>query len=454
MRPYLVLCLLVASLNLTAQYDLGVHFMRGVWQSNYTNPALLPDQRVVLSLPGLKNQFSFDNVTYNDLVVVQPDGTTVLDIDGVIDQLEPDNFIRNDLDVPTVGLAVRLGEGGMLQAGHRLRAGISTRISRDLLALIWRGNAQFIGQEINIGPDLFAQGYHEFYAGGAFTIGDFVTLGGRVKVLNGMGAVESSRSNASLFTSDDVYQSTITADYQLNTTGLVRFDESADGDDVAFAEVQDVFTNNFGFGIDLGLTADLGAITLRASVLDLGSITWRDDVENQIVAGTFTYEGIDVANQPNLDSLDLGTVVDSLDAFFDITTTNARFTTALPPRVFLSGTYQITRDLQLGGLLFGEVFRDRVFPALAVSANWDVAPFFSLGGIYSVRRNSYTNFGAHTALRLGPVQLVAATDNLLTIFRPDDSATAHVRVGLNLAFGRVEGNQRRTSGTNREEDFF
>lgn len=427
--------------------------MRGVWQSNYTNPALLPDQRVVFSLPGIKNQFSFDHITYNDLIVAQADGTTLLDIDGVIDQLDTDNFIRNDLDIPTVSLAIRLGQAGMVQVGHRLRAGISTNVSRDLLALVWRGNAQFIGEEIEIGPDLFAQGYHEFYAGGAFTIGDFVTIGGRVKVLNGIGAVESSRTSATLFTSDDVYQSTITADYRLNSTGFASFEESS-GNGFTFQDVENVFTNNFGFGIDLGLTADLGAITLRASVLDLGSITWRDGVENQTVAGTFTYEGIDVANQPNLDSIDLGTVVDSLDAFFDVTTTNARFTTALPTRVFLSGTYQITQDLQLGGLLFGEVFRERVFPALAVSANWDVAPFFSLGGIYSVRRNSYTNFGAHTALRLGPVQLVAATDNLLTIFRPDDSTTAHVRLGLNLAFGRVEPNQDRTSGMNQAEDFF
>jgi len=452
MRLFLILCLLSISLHSSAQYDLGVHFMRGIWQANYTNPALLPDQRIILSLPGVQNQFSFENVTYNDLVNRQPDGSTALDIDGVIDQLETDNFIRNDLDIPTLGLALRIGDGGLIQAGHRLRAGISTNISRDLLALMWRGNAQFIGQEIAIGPDLFGQAYHEFYAGGAFTVGDFVTLGGRVKVLNGIGSVESSRTEATLFTSDDIYQSTITADYQLNTTGFASFDENS-GNNFMLQDIDHLFTRNFGFGIDLGVSANLGPITLRASVLDLGTITWRDNVENQAINGTFTYEGIDVADQPALDSINLDNVVDSLDAFFDVTTTNARFTTSLPTRIFLSGTYQITQGLQLGGLLYGEVFRDRVFPALAVSANWTVSPLFSLGGVYSARRNSYANVGVHTALRLGPVQLVAATDNLLTVFRPDDSATAHLRLGLNLAFGRVE-DRTKQSDSNREEDFF
>lgn len=443
---------LVVPVAAWSQYDLGVHFMRGVWQANYTNPALLPDQQVIVALPGFQNQFSLENITYNELIQEQTDGSKILDIDGIIDQLEDDNFLRNELDIPTFALALRIGDGALVQLGHRVRANIATNYSRDLIALVWRGNAPFIGQEVSVGPDLMTQAYHEFFVGGALTLSDFVTLGARVKVLNGFAAAETSRSDLRLFTSDDVYQATLTADYQLNNSGLISIDDN--GEDLNVEDIEslrDLFTSNFGLGVDLGASAQLGPLDLRLSVLDLGRINWNHNPENQILQGTFQYDGIDV-NQPNLDSLDLGNIVDSLDAYFDFTSTNARFNTATPTRIFLSGTYRITESFQIGGLLYGGLFRGQVFPALAVSAQWDLAPFFSLGGLYSASRNGIANLGAHTAIRLGPVQVVAATDNLLTAFRPGDSSAAHFRLGLNLAFGRVESDK--PSGKWNQEDTF
>jgi len=436
----------------SAQSDLGVHFMRGVWQANYTNPALLPDHKVIVSVPGLKNQFSLENFSYNDLIGTNDDGQTVLQIDRVLELLDDDNVVREELDVPTFAVAVRIGEGILVQAGHRLRVDALVNYPRELPSLLWKGNAQFIGEEVEIGPDLAAQSYQEFFVGAALPIGEFLTLGARFKYLRGTSSLETSRTDLRLLTSDDIYQSILMADYQVNSTGILEYEGFSDNQfnvpDNPFAGV----TGNNGVALDLGAVTTMGPVTITASVLDLGRINWTEEVENQTLSGTFEYKGLDILDQTLTDSIDIGSITDTLEALYDIQTSNADYRTNLPTRFFLSASYQMTQDLQLGGLLYGELYRGQFFPAVAASLNWDATNFFSLGGVYSARRESILNLGLHTAIRLGPVQIVAATDNILTAFQPGDSQTAHLRLGVNLGFGYINPDNR--SNWNREESFF
>ncbi|MDX1942367.1 MAG: hypothetical protein SFU99_17515, partial [Saprospiraceae bacterium] len=76
--------LIISVLSLNAQEELGTHLLRGVWQANKTNPALLPEGRFVIGLPGVYNNLNITNITYNDLVVKDENGETVLDIDNAI----------------------------------------------------------------------------------------------------------------------------------------------------------------------------------------------------------------------------------------------------------------------------------------------------------------------------------------------------------------------------------
>lgn len=437
----------------TAQSDLGVHFMRGVWQANATNPALLPDHRIIIALPGLQNQFSLDNFSYNDLVNELPDGRSVLQIDKVLGLLKEENTIRESLSIPTVAVAVRIGERGLVMAGHTLRLHAFANYPRELPSLIWRGNAQYIGQEVAIGPDMLAQTFQEVYIGGAVPIGDYLTLGARVKFLAGSNSLETSRTDLRLFTSDDVYQSTLIADYQINSTGILSFNSFSDNSFVIPDPPFSGFSSgNSGFSFDLGAVSTFGPVTITASALDLGSLVWENEVENQILSGSFTYEGLDILEETLLDSINIGSVTDTLEALYDVRTTNVNYTTTLPPRFYVSARFQVTDQLQFGGLVYGELNRGTFFPALAASLHWDVAPFFSVGGVYSARRESLLNVGIHTAARLGPVQLMAATDNILTAFQPGDSQTAHIRVGLNLSFGYIDPDHRQ--GWNQEDTFF
>ena len=63
-------------------------------------------------------------------------------------------------------------------------------------------------------------------------------------------------------------------------------------------------------------------------------------------------------------------------------------------------------------------------------------PFLRLGAIYAYRHDKFDNLGLNAVVKLGPVQLVAATDNILTAIQLYDSNSANMRVGLNLLFGK------------------
>ena len=76
--------------------------------------------------------------------------------------------------------------------------------------------------------------------------------------------------------------------------------------------------------------------------------------------------------------------------------------------------------------------------AVAIGSNLDVLPILNLGATYAFRSERLDNLGLNATLLLGPVQLMAATDNIITVFRLEDSHSANLRVGLNLLFGKIK----------------
>ncbi len=436
---WLVIFLFICStVPVDAQLDLGTHFMRGVWQSTYSNPALVPDHDVIFSMPGIYNSLEVSGFTYNELLSTNSAGETLLDLDAILPELDDENVIRDQLDIPSLALGFRLGQA-FFSLGHSLRTNAYTLYPRELPEFVWNGNAQYIGQKIELGPDIAVQGYHEIFLGFAYTFPSKLTLGGRFKYLSGFGDLTTEKRRVGITTDEDTYGIFVDADFIVNSTGVVQFNGFGDVE-IIFDEnsfgFDQVFTNNTGMAVDFGLTWQTGNMTLTASILDLGSIRWDDEVVNYSLKGNYQYEGIDVIQQILDDSLLFEGVLDSLDAAFPIEETNEAYSTRLPVRSFVSAEWQLGKTFNLGGLLYFEDFRGTVFPAVGASAQWRLSSILSLGALYAYRNETFDNLGLNASVRLGPLQLVGATDNIITVFRPGDSRSANMRVGLNFVFGK------------------
>jgi len=426
--------------SLLAQQDLGIHFMQGVWQSSFTNPAFKPDQKVVLMLPGFYNQLRLDNFTYNDLIRTNAQGDNTIDLNNVIDKMGPQNIIRNQTDVHSFAMSIKINKF-FLQLGHDFHLNAYLDYPKELAELVWNGNAQFIGQEIGIGPDIALQGYSSFYLGGSGEIAPGIRVGGRFKVLLGIADLSTQSRSISLNTSDDIYQSRIQADYILNSTGGITYnginsDTGFDFND-GKVEVKDIFSSNYGIGVDLGVQASFEKWSFAASAIDLGAITWRDDPSNLKLQGDFEYEGLDVIKDALLGDVSVGALGDSLEAAFEVVETNRIYTSSLPNKFYLSSTYNLTNTWSFGALIYLENYREKVHSTFGLSAQGRVSNFLNFGAMYSFNEEEPFRLGFNIGLRGGPFQLILATDNLITAFQFEESNTANFRFGLNIVAGQI-----------------
>ena len=443
MRKIILLAFIaLAAYPLLAQQDLSAQLMRHTWQANRTNPALLPDSKFVIGLPGFYNNLLITNITYGDLVFTNEDGKRVLSLDQAIEQLGDNNMVRENLDIETLSFGVRLGNL-FLSVGHAARYNAYIDYPKTLPQLIWQGNAQFIGETVDFGFDEQLFGYSELSVGAAYSFKDIVTVGVRGKFLSGISDVSTERSDLSLFTSDDIYQLRMDADLLVNSAGgnlqYGDFNDLRFNFDFANFEAGHIFTSNSGFAFDIGAQVKLGKLDIAASVTDIGRINWETDVTNYNLNGTYEFEGLDVAQDIlNNDSTSLGSTLDTLQEIYEVVETSFGYSTTLPARYYLSATYQLNDMWRFGGVFYNENYRDQNFTGVALGANAQLNKFINLGVLYGFRNETYNNVGINAAVKVGPLQIVAATDNVLTAFRLNDSNTANVRVGINLLFGSSE----------------
>jgi hypothetical protein len=441
MRHYLhLLAFLLPAIGL-AQQDLGTHFMRGIWQANRTNPALLPDAKVAVGLPGLYNSFYANDLTYNRIIRTR-NGQTVLELDEFIDRLEDRNFLKEYLDVETLSLGLTFGSLHF-NIGHTAHAIAYSDYPRELVQFFWQGNAQFVGQTVDIGLNGQVKGYHAFALGFAYQFPEGLTLGMKVKLLNGFGDTSTGKDQEELrlTTSDDVYQLTLDSDFRLNTTGDLQYN-GLDDIEYRFAQgnfqVNDLFSSNFGFAFDLGARYQSERWDLAFSLIDLGRISWDRNVVNLSLQGEDTFEGLDAINDLIRDSAVNYGILDTLESIFAVDSTFEAYRTVLPAGLYLSANYRLSRIFSVGALFYSEFYRGSAFPAFIVSGQARLSKWFQGGITYGFRQRSWDNLGLNAAVSLGPVQIVASTDTFLDLVRPFDADNANFRLGLNLVFTRQE----------------
>ncbi len=430
-----ILLVAIASSSIIAQQELGLHFLRNTWQASKTNPAFLTEHRFHYGLPNLYFNLAHTGPSYNQAVVKSNTGEDVLDISAVIDVLNDDNQLFTNVEFETFSTSFGL-KNVRLSFSHAVKFNAFMDYPKNLVEVAWNGNSQFIGETVDVGPDFQTFAYNEYAIGGAMKFLNF-TGGARLKLLTGIGDASSSRNDLTLYTDPDVYQLTINSDYQINTSSFFAYDGNGNFQlDFGEYSADQLFTNNFGLALDLGATVNFGKVEIAASVIDLGSIKWNRNATQYSSQGSYTYEGLDISDIVNDDNVSFEETLDTLSEIFSFEETAGSYRTMLPTKFYLSSTFKINDKFNIGGLIYSEAYRGKLYPAFALSAQATLGKILSVGAVYSIRNQEYVNLGLNTVLRLGPVQLFAATDNVFAAFQPYDSRNVNARVGLNVVFKR------------------
>ena len=437
MSKYLLIFFLTLfsfSNSIFSQSEIGLHFL-DVMQTSKTNPAWVGEDRIQIGLPNIHLNYYNTAGDFNGLIREVINGAEQVSIgDALNDLSETGNILRGGIELNTFEFGYKLGNI-RLGLSHSQKVDLFIDYPQTLAKLFLEGNGQFVGQTIDLGHQINLTGYNEFALSGAMNLSK-LTIGAKLKYLTGIANASVGNNALTLFTDSDIYQLSLMSDYTLNTSSLINADdlstfrlefENFSGDNL--------FTKNNGIALDLGVTFQLNEkIKVAASVIDLGTINWTENLNNYSSTGNATYDGYDFTEFSTNDEIDFSNGLDTLEEVFNFSETQNEYSTTLPTKIYLSATYNMNERWQLGGLLFTEIYQGKTFPMLALSGQANISDKISIGGIYSAREGNYFNLGLNFAVRLGPVQIYGTSDNILGVFAPYQSSNVNLRTGLNLLF--------------------
>lgn len=456
----LIFSLIVMAIHSTvwAQESTTLQFMKGVPQS--VNPALHNDSStVVIGLPGLSGMyFDFNSgFAVNDLIhkgTGRLADSLVVDIDRFYNALQPTNSIEQHFSIPLFYLGIR-SKKSFFSFGITEKQVAQFTFAKDLVAFIKDGNAAYMGKNFDLGDmDMDAFYYREFALGYSNElIKNKLTVGVKAKLLYGKFAMQTERMNLKVETAADASYLNLSSDMKINLSAPVtpEFDDDGyfngmNGDDVDPVDFM-LQKGNTGMAFDLGAVYKLTPkITLSGSIIDIGKVSFKKNLISLNHVSTYKWEGIDFSKSMDDSKEDY---VDPSDLMEDEMKKieqsfkpkesefgSETFDMKIPMKIYLGGTYEVSKNFNLG--ILDRMYKNGDFSqnTVTLSANTMLGNFLSLTGSYSMIGKSTSNVGVGMAIRMGFMQIYFVGDNLLAVANPAKTDYANLRFGMNFLFGR------------------
>jgi len=431
--------LMATGIALSGQQSNTLYLMHPVPQSNLLNPAVQATCRLYVGIPVLTSAYiSYSNTafTYNDLA-----GSDTWNLEGTASQMH-----RRDLYIAEAGLQ-------LISLGYRHRLTYFTFdvaekgrfysvVPGDLVSMAVFGNGPSVGETERFRSFRPGATYKREYAFGiSRVLNRNLTVGARAKLIFGKASLSSGPSDLRIRTEENSFNLLLDGNYTIKASFPLTVSQDAEGNitDVTVGDLNygEMLLNrrNPGLGIDLGMIYRLDErITLSASLLDVGFIRWRTDLNSVSTEGTFDYRGVDAGT--DVVSLDyLEQMIDSLRNSFSEEVYHQPYTTYPPVQLFLGGSYRLREHMTMGLVNRNVIFRSKIHSSFTFSLQEELGNRFLATASWSYLNNSLANLGAGIAYIGRGVQFHVVSDNLLGFFFPFDTRTINLRIGVNLMLG-------------------
>jgi hypothetical protein len=459
---FCALLLILAGLNqnVTAQQDLTIYPMQSIPQSNFNNPALMPDCKIHIGcfpnlvtgvLPVLASYyygFGHSGFAYSNAVHKVSNDSSYIDLARTIGSLARKNYISTNMNLELLSFGFKVKRVHYFNFSVYERFKFRLGYPKDLLSMIWYGNSRYIGKTMyfdGLGVDL--SHYRELNLGYSYMHTNKWTFGGRIKVLFGMANVWTQKSLARIGIDKNYFDFYAYSGMRINVAGseeFMSYIEDTTGekslDDVRVTDYLFNF-NNMGAGIDLGASYKINdRFSVGASLLDLGAIRWKDGARNYISPDTtFVYEGFDLnpfgtKGDGTSNEEIVRMFFDSVKNVYQLETTEKAYWGPLNPVVYISGFYSPTKKDKVSLLSRLEIYKQAVHPSFTLGYYRTLGKTLSLAVNYSYSNRSWFNLGFGAALKVGPLQFFATSDNLFGAIMPHRVRNVNIHLGCNLVF--------------------
>ncbi|MDX2189078.1 MAG: DUF5723 family protein [Bacteroidota bacterium] len=452
-----ILFIFVAISNSFAQ-EFVMQGMQHVYQSSYSNPAAIPDQKVSFSVvTGSILQGSLISpITIKDLTA---DGKSEINQKSLERALSSSNNlfgITNSFELMHVRAKfkttyISFDINSILNFYMFLPKDLSKLTSGNI-------NPDFTGRTIDLSSFGLSFMHYNQYALGFAREGKKLNIGVRAKFLQGLANANIDAKSAKLDFSDprNMYDISLNAEgtFQTSTANFTTGDNAGSALAKYYGNM-----NNLGFATDLGLTYKITkGLHVNLSANNIGFITWRSNTNTyDLSSGTIKFGGIDIGRQLFAGNTLAGNnITDSISKkLTPKSNSNQAYTTFLIPNFYLSGRYYITPRVDMSLTLFAMNYR-KLFFGGSVGAQVKLGRIFSLSGNVSYMYSSLMT-GAGLMVKLACFQFYGALDNIYlsgaplsndssnpasNIYIPVDQRMVNIRTGMNWVFGRNALNQK------------
>ncbi|SHH05090.1 DUF5723 family protein [Flagellimonas flava] len=477
LKSVLFLAVVYGTVSLSAQNKQLLYDFYEIPQSLMVNPGVKASEKWHVGVPGISGlyfQAGTSGVTVNDLFANDGVDFTTKVRERVVDGMSKrDDFsVTNQVEAFTIGFRSRNRPDEYYSMGMYVETDVIVYWPKDLAILAFEGNGGAnIGRSFDLG-DLSLRGemVNVFHFGINRKINNALRVGARAKVYSSIFQFQSKANRGAFSTTqgqDNIYRTSITADLQLQTSGVEGFLDVLDedstgtaGDLVNLFSKRALFGGNLGLGFDAGFTYQLNPqTTITGSVLDIGFVYNSKDIMNYTLKGSVSNEGLTVILPEDITNLnnDLWQdLVDEIEAAVPFEENESGYISFRPVKAYGSVRYDFgqaestySRDCgcaiavqenrnsdlyrnSIGGQLFMMKRPRGVQAALTGFYQRRFGRTLAVKTTYTVDKYSLTNIGLGLNLQAGPINFYIMGDNLLAYRNVADSHYASLQFGFNI----------------------
>lgn len=434
---YIIVIFLIFTFSISAysQFDMMLYGYRFVPQSNYNNPAFIPQGKIAIGIPVLSSiststyssSFSLDDILKGN----SSSDSLKLDLSYLISKGKETNLLTEYIDNDVLYVGFKL-KSNFLSFGIRNRLYSRFVYSQDLVKLIWNGNASYLDEELDLSSTQVNHVHFlDYFVNFGLVLNENVSLGIRANLLQGLSSVQTQRNELTLLTNsqgENGYSFDANTSFLINTSGL-------NSDSTNNGGVSDYIFNfkNLGFSFDIGADFKISErLNINFSILDLGKINWKSNLTSyESNTDNVHFSGITVDINSNGDVFE--NYLDSITNLVDINEFEQEYSTTLPTR-FYAGLeyYGYDRKNRLSFVFSGIFLKEKFSPAFSVGYDREVSKHFAFKVNYSYLAYAPLNVGAGFSFNFKPFQFYFLTDNIFSTFLWDKQRYLNVRFGINI----------------------
>lgn len=254
-----------------------------------------------------------------------------------------------------------------------------------------------------------------------------LSIGANVRYLQGIANMSISNNNFNVLYSKDDLGYSVQGNLMALTAGTEMYNDPKPNNFIKGS-------GNSGFAVDLGGVIHFSSkFELSFAAQNLGKMFWNNHIHQTTMMDENT---LFQAKDPGEFSQELE---DNFTALFDdeiISSNGNKYQTNLRQKYLLGSRYFVTPSTNIGLLFHTDVWNGQANFGGSLSFNTQYKKHIGFSLAVSKYQNEQFDVGTGVNFNLGPVQIYAMTDNLISMVSKDNAYKLHGQAGINFIFGK------------------